>query len=420
MDKTFSTNAASVMKVTKGAWTVVILLFFVGFLNYLDRVMITTMHTSITTELEINDAQFGLLTSVFLWIYGLLSPLAGYLADRFKRSKVIIISLFVWSFVTWLTAHATTFNELLATRALMGVSEACFIPAALALITDYHKENTRSLAVGIFMGGVMVGQSAGFIGGWIAEKHHWTYAFNIFGIIGIVYAIFLFFKLRDPAKIKEGVSAEARADEKPNFLEAIKDLFKRRSFILLIINWSLLGIVGWMILGWLPTYYIEIFGLSQGIAGFYATTYVYPLSFVGVILGGYLADKYSGKNPRGRILVPAIGLFIAAPAVLLASLTGNIYVAIGGFMIYALTRVFSDANLMPILCMVSDPKYRATGYGILNLFACVVGGIGIYASGVLKDSNINLDITFKVASVGILIAGLIFLAIKIKPEKNNK
>lgn len=420
MSQISSSEVPSDLKVSKGAWTVVILLFFVGALNYLDRVMITTMHASITNELEINDAQFGLLTSVFLWVYGLLSPFAGFLADRFKRSKVIIASLFVWSFVTWLTAHATTFDQLLATRALMGISEACFIPAALALITDYHKGNTRSLAVGIFMGGVMVGQSVGFIGGWIAEKHHWSDAFNIFGIVGIVYSFLLLFKLHDATPTHEKADQKAESERKTNFIEAIMDLLRRRSFILLIINWSLLGIVGWMILGWLPTYYKEHFKLSQTVAGFYATTYVYPFSFVGVILGGYLADKFSRKNPRGRILVPAIGLCIAAPAVLLSSLTGNVFIAIIGFAIYALTRVFSDTNLMPILCMISDPKYRATGYGILNMFACVVGGIGIYASGVMRDSNINLDVTFKIASLLLIICAAIFFVLKIKPDQNGE
>ena len=129
------------------AWLVVGILWVVGCLNYLDRVMITTMRQSLTDAIPMTDAQFGLLTSVFLWIYAVLSPIAGFLADRFNRSRVIIISLFAWSVITWLTAHATTFNQLLLTRALMGVSEACYIPAALALIADYHRGPTRSLAV---------------------------------------------------------------------------------------------------------------------------------------------------------------------------------------------------------------------------------------------------------------------------------
>ena len=184
-------------KVTGRAWLVVALLFVVGLLNYLDRIMITTMRSSIVEAIPMTDAQFGLLTSVFLWIYGLLSPFAGFLADRYSRSRVIIISLFVWSLVTWLTIHAQTFQQLLLTRALMGISEACYIPAALALIADYHRGRTRSLATGIHMTGIMVGQSLGFLGGWIAEEYVWTKAFALVGIVGIVYAALLLFTLKD-------------------------------------------------------------------------------------------------------------------------------------------------------------------------------------------------------------------------------
>lgn len=405
-----------------GAWLIVGLLCIVGCLNYLDRVMITTMRGSITEALQINDAQFGLLTSVFLWVYGFLSPFAGFLADRFKRSQVIIVSLFVWSLVTWLTAHATTFNELLATRALMGISEACYIPAALALIADYHKGATRSLATGIHMGGVMVGQSLGFAGGWIAEKHAWTDAFSVFGLVGIVYSLILVFLLKDVPKdgIPENEDAAPQKEPGINFLKGLKGLFSHRSFLLLLVFWSLLGIVGWMLVGWLPTYYKEHFNLSQATAGFFATAYVYPLSFVGVILGGYLADKYSKKNYRGRVWVPIIGLCIAAPAIFLASSTSVVWITVIGFMIYALTRTFSDTNLMPILCMVADPRYRATGYGVLNMFACLVGGIGIYASGVLRDAKIDLDIMFRIAGFLMLICAVILHYIKIKPDDEVK
>ena len=179
------------------AWLVVALLFVVGMLNYLDRVMITTMRGSIVDAIPMTDTQFGLLTAVFLWTYGLLSPLAGFLADRFSRSRVIIGSLFVWSAVTLLTAYATTFNELLVTRLLMGVSEACYIPAALALIVDYHRGSTRSLATGIHIGGMMLGQSLGFVGGWLAQDNTWNHPFWIFGVVGIVYALVLVFFLND-------------------------------------------------------------------------------------------------------------------------------------------------------------------------------------------------------------------------------
>lgn len=368
--------------------------------------MLTTMRVSIREAIPMTDAQFGLLTSVFLWIYGLLSPLAGFFADRFSRSRVIIISLFVWSGVTWLTAHATTFGELLATRALMGISEACYIPAAFALVTDYHRGPTRSLATGVHMAGIMVGQSLGFVGGWVAEQHSWSFAFSIFGVFGIVYAIVLLFLLKDAPTGSTTVSVKEPV-AKINFFEAIKDLFRRRDFILLFSFYGLLGIVGWLIAGWLPTYYKEKFNLSQTLAGLYATGYLHPATLGGAIAGGFLADRWSRTNPRARILLPVIGLCIAAPAVFLAGTTSILPLAIMCFMLYGITRVSSDVNMMPIMCMVADKRYRATGLGILNMFSCIIGGLGLYAGGVLRDAHVNLSTLFKVASVTMIICAVL-------------
>jgi MFS family permease len=401
-------------KLSSRAWLVVGLLAFVGTLNYLDRVMITTMRTSLIEAIPMSDTKFGLLTSVFLWVYGILSPFAGFLADRFKRSQVIIGSLFLWSLVTWLTSHATTYNELLATRALMGISEACYIPAALALIADYHRGPTRSLATGIHMAGVMVGQSLGFLGGWIADRHTWSTAFSIFGLVGIVYSVILAFLLRDAPQKSEALAEPIGTKTDIRFKDAITDLFSRRSFNYAFIFWALLGVVGWLIVGWLPTYYKEHFKLSQSQAGIYATWYFYACSLIGVLVGGAWADRWSKRNPKGRIFVPVIGLCIAAPFILLASTTNVLSIAVAGFMVYAFTRPFSDTNMMPILCLIANPKYRATGYGVLNLFACIVGGIGIYVAGALRDQNIDLRIMFQLAAVVMAICvGLLFL---IKPK----
>jgi MFS family permease len=375
--------------------------------------MITTMRTSILEDIPMTEAQFGLLTSVFLWIYGLLSPFAGFLADKYSRSRVIIISLFVWSLVTWLTGHAKTFEQLLATRALMGISEACYIPAALALIVDYHRGSTRSLATGIHMAGIMVGQSLGFVGGWIAEDHDWTMAFAIFGVVGIVYSIILAITLKDVPKEKKVVGEKEAM--KVIFWDGIRDLFSRRAFILMLLFWSVLGIVGWVVMGWLPTYYKEQFNLSQTMAGLYATGYLHPASLVGVLIGGYLADRWSRTNPRGRILLPAIALCIAAPSIFIASNTTILPLAIVCFILYALTRTFSDANMMPILCMVADPRYRATGYGVLNCFSCIVGGLGLYAGGALRDAKINLSSMYQVAAVLLLVCAALLFALKPKP-----
>ena len=132
-------------------WLVVSMLWFVALLNYLDRQMLSTMKPSMMIDItELVSAQnFGRLMAVFLWIYAFMSPISGIIADRLNRKWLIVGSLFVWSGVTLLMGYATTFDQIYALRAIMGVSEAFYIPAGLSLIADYHQGKTRSLAIGI-------------------------------------------------------------------------------------------------------------------------------------------------------------------------------------------------------------------------------------------------------------------------------
>lgn len=392
------------------AWLIVGVLWVVAALNYLDRIMITTMRDSLTQAVPMTDAQFGLLTSVFLWVYGLLSPLAGFLADRFNRSRLIVLSLLIWSLLTWLTGHARSFEELIVVRALMGVSEAAYLPAALALIADYHRGSTRSLATGIHMTGLSVGTGLAGLGGWLAEKQGWRFAFDVFGWFGVAYAVALWFVLRDPVE-KQVEKAETPS---PRLDEALASLFSNRSFWLLLMFWGLLALAGWAVAGWMPTYFKEQFSLGQGAAGISATGYLAVAMFAGKLIGGAWADRWSRTNDRARILVPAIGLFIAAPATLMLANTSVLALAIAGLSIYGLTRSFSDANLMPILCQVADSRYRATGYGVLNLFSCLVGGITVYLGGVLRDAQISVSTLFMAAAAGMLVCGVLMIGVKPK------
>jgi MFS family permease len=384
----------------------------VGCLNYLDRMMITTMRFSIIESIPMTDAQFGLLTSMFLWIYGFLSPVGGFLADRFKRTWVIIGSLLVWSLVTWLTSYVTTYEELLVTRALMGISEACYIPAGLAMIMDYHKGPTRSLANGIHMAGIMVGQSLGFIGGWLAETHNWNFAFSTFGIIGIVYALVLLITLRE-APLAEPSHIENSNKSNVSVVETLRSLLGNNEYLKTLLFWGTAGVVVWLVVGWLPTYFKEHFNLSQSMAGVYSTGYFHAASLVGVIVAGLLADRWSTKHPKGRIFVPMMGLTIAAPAVFLASSTDSLNIALMGFMAFAFFRVFLDVNMMPILTLLIDKKYLATGYGILNLVSCLVGGVSLYAGGALRDMSIDVGLLFKVSAA--LLFLIVFLLWRLKP-----
>jgi MFS family permease len=240
-------------------WTIVGLLWVVACLNYFDRLMLVSMRESVKDSIVMTDAQFGLLTSVFLWVYGALSPLGGFIADRFSRKWVIIGSLATWSAMTWMTGHVHTFQELFAARALMGVSEAFYIPAGLALIADWHRGSTRSLATGIHMSGLYAGSALGGLGGYIAEHQGWRHGFTWFGLFGIVYAVVLVSCLRDGGTGDAADSAHRRERRQTcSWSEAVGALFGRPSFLALTAYFSLAAVASWSITGWLPTFLREV------------------------------------------------------------------------------------------------------------------------------------------------------------------
>jgi len=395
------------------AWMVVALLFVVALLNYLDRLMITTMRDPIRAEITITDAQFGLITAVFLWVYAALSPLGGYLADRFSRSRVIVASLLFWSLATLLSGVARTFHELLWARALMGVSEACYIPAALALISDYHRGRTRSLATGLHMAGIYMGAALGGVGGYIAEHFGWRAGFKGFGLIGIGYAVVLALTLRDLSEGAEDDPADSDIAEprlRPDAALAV--LFGNTGFRILFSLNVLVGLANWAVYGWLPTYLREHFRLGLGAAGLSATVYIQVASFAGVLVGGVLADRWSRTDRRARALIPAIGFLAAGPCLMTSASTSLLPAAVAGLVVFGLGRGAFDANHMPILRELVDQRYSATGYGFLNMISTAAGGVMIYTAGAMMDAHVSLAAVFKVCGAGLVLCGLLLGAIR--------
>lgn len=400
------------------AWLIVGLLWFVALLNYLDRLLIASMRDPIVESIPMSDARFGLLTSVFLWVYGILSPFGGYFADKYSRKKVIVLSLFVWSAVTLWTGYVHSFAEMLVARAMMGISEACYIPAALALIADYHKGNTRSLANGLHISGLYAGMALGGVGGFIADAWGWRYAFHLFGGIGVAYGVLMFLILKDfPKESKERSVSSTQPDKieatgEFSVKDSLKKLFGTSSYWVLIIYNGAIGMAFWLIYSWLPTYIKEQFGLRLGEAGISATGFIQIASFIGVILGGSVADRWSAVNVRGRVFIPVIGFTLGCPFLFLMASTDIFGIAIAGMIGFGLARGFHDSNLMPIMCQVTDRRYRATGYGFLNFFSTIVGGLMVYAGGALRDNNINLSHIFQFSAVLLLLSSWLLLLVK--------
>src|SRR5688572_24813747 len=395
------------------AWLVVALLFPVALLNYLDRQMLATMKASMVGDIPTiaNKADWGLVLGSFKWTYAVLSPFGGYIADRLSRRWVITGSLFVWSLVTWWTGHVTTFNELLTARALMGISEAFYIPAALALITEYHPGNTRSRAVGVHQAGIYIGQIIGGFAGYAADSpdHGWRWAFSTCGMIGVIYALPLLAALRDPPRpVVDATQPERSAG-------VVRGLLGNRNFILLVLYFTLPAIAGWVVRDWMPEILREKFSLGQGKAGVSAILFVQIASLVGALVGGTLADRWSRKTSRGRIYTSAIGMALFLPALFGVGNANTLTIAIIGLIIFGLGWGFFDCNNMPILCQIARPEWRATGYGIMNLVSISCGGFGDWAFGALRDQHVPLDLIFG-AFAGVALLS-VFIVLMIKPDK---
>jgi len=395
-------------------WIIVGVLWVVAFLNYLDRILITSMRDPIVLDFSLTDAQFGLLTSVFLWSYGVISPFGGFFADKYSRKNVIIFSVFVWSAVTLWTGYVTSFEEMLVARVVMGISEACYIPAALALITDYHKGRTRSLATGLHMSGLYTGLAVGGVGGYIAEYWGWRYGFQVFGLFGVVYSLVLLYTLKDKKTQDEENEVDQSSLGAVTLAGSFKVLFQKSSYYILLFYFSILGMVNWLVNGWLPTFLKTHFNLGLGEAGISATSYIQIGSFLGVIVGGILADRWTKNNPNGRLYVLIIGFTLGAPFLFLMASTSIFAISIMAMLVFGIARGFNDANLMPVLRQVIDSRYIATGYGFLNFLSTIIGGAMVYIGGALKDANIGLSIVYQISAAILLLATWSLLLIRIK------
>ncbi len=403
-------------------WLVVALLWVVALLNYMDRQMLSTMQDAMKFDIvELQKAEaFGALMAVFLWIYGIVSPFAGVVADRVSRKKLVVGSLFVWSAVTYLMGYASDFTQLYWLRALMGVSEALYIPSALSLIADWHEGKSRSLAIGIHMTGLYVGQAVGGFGATIAATFSWHSTFYWFGIIGIAYSVVLALLLHDKPKAVDAVAASpdpAALMKKESLWRGLSVVLSTWAFWVILIYFAVPSLPGWATKNWLPTLFADNLGLDMAQAGPMSTITIAASSFVGVLLGGVMSDKWVLRNIRGRIYTSAIGLGMTIPALVLLGFGHSVVAVVGAGMLFGIGFGMFDANNMPILCQIISAKYRATAYGVMNMVGVFAGAAVTHLLGKWTDGG-NLGMGFAVLG-GIVIVALVLQLACLRPTSDN-
>jgi MFS family permease len=402
----------------KYPWIVVALLWVVALLNYMDRQMLSTMKPSMMIDIaELQSAtNFGYLMAIFLWIYGFMSPVSGIIADTINRKWLIVGSLFVWSAVTFAMGYAKTFDQLYWLRAVMGVSEALYIPAGLSLIADYHQDKTRSLAVGIHMTGLYMGQALGGFGATIAAEFSWQQTFMSFGLIGIVYAIVLILFLKEKRNTIDQTNSPS-VQAKPSLFKGLGLLLTNIAFWIILFYFAVPSLPGWGVKNWLPTLFSENLNIDMSKAGPLSTITIAASSFLGVVFGGILSDRWVQKNLKGRIYTSAIGLGLTIPALVFVGFGHTIFAIVGAAFCFGFGYGMFDANNMPILCQFVSAKYRATAYGLMNMVGVFAGAFITDWLGKSTDAG-NLGKSFAMMAAIVVFALIIQLAF-LKPKTKD-
>ena len=381
-------------------WVVVGLLWVVALLNYMDRQMLSTMQEAMGHDIvELQNAEaFGFLMSVFLWIYAVMSPVSGVIGDRLNRKWLIV-----------------------------GISEALYMPAALSLIADYHQGKSCSLAVGIHMTGLYCGQAVGGFGATVAAAWSWHTAFLGFGLVGVVYSLILIAFLHDksrgvapsPAQLAAQQAAQQKVQQpKESIWRAFPILFSSLAFGVILFYFAVLSLPGWATKNWLPTLFANSLDIPMSQAGPMSTITIAFSSFLGVIIGGVMSDRWVKVNLRGRVYTSAIGLSLTIPSLILLGISHDIVGVVSAGLLFGIGYGMFDTNNMPILCQFVSSKYRATAYGIMNMTGVVFGAIVTQLLGKLKDGGMDLGVSF--ACMGAVVAVAVILQLLfLKPKSDN-
>jgi MFS family permease len=402
-------------------WSVVAMLWLISFFNYADRQAIFSVFPLLEREMNLSPVQLGVLGSAFAWVYGLSAPFAGMVVDRVKRKTAIIGGLHAWSLICMATVFSTNFRHLVFWRAAEGLGETFYFPASMSLISDYHDRRTRSRAMGLHQTSVYVGTiGGGFFAGLIGQYYGWRLSFIVFGGLGVVLGFVLNRFLIEPprgaadlAELKGSGAAPAQGHKLS--LTAFLRLVARTPTLLCLMGaFMCANFVAVVLLSWMPKFLYDKFGMGLAMAGLTATIFVQLASMAGAPVGGWLADAWRRRTPRGRMAVQMAGVLGGAPFVALCGLTSSVGMLILALTAWGFFKGLYDANIFASVFDVVRPEARGTAAGFMNAIGWLAGGgsapivIGIIAQRESLGLAIALASTVYIAAALLLLVGIIF------------
>jgi len=365
------------------------------FLNYADRQAVFAMFPALRADLGMGDTALGLVGAVFLWVYAVGCPVAGHLGDRMSKRLLVVVSLVVWSLVTFATGLVRDGGGMLALRAGMGISEALFMPTAVALVADAHAPGARSRAVAILTTAQIAGTVGGSVfGGWMADLGRWRQAFFLLGLLGVAYAVPAGLFLRRVAERSRDTAAPA---------PALASFASIPSFVGLCLAFPCFVFGLWLIYGWLPDFLRGKFALTQTAAAWNATVFLQATTALGLLGGGVLSDRLYRRTAAARQWVLVTSLVCCAPCLWFlgaAPTLDTTRLAAAGF---GLSSGLFMGNIFPAAFEIVRAEGRAGAVGVLNLCGGMVSGFGALFGGLLK-SSIGIDGLLAICGVAYLLA----------------
>lgn len=399
-------------------WHVVAMLWCISFFNYADRQAIFSVFPLLEREMQLTPVQLGLLGSGFAWVYGLAAPFAGALVDRASRRNVILGGLHAWSVICAATALSRNFTHLFLFRAAEGLGETFYFPASTSLMSDYHGSRTRSRALGAHQTAVYLGTiGGGFFAGLIAERYGWRPAFLVFGWLGILLGFVLARYLVEPARgaadIAEGIAPPAAGGM--SFAQFTALVLRTPALLCLLGAFMCANFVAVVLLSWMPKFLFDRFHMGLALAGLTATVFVQLASMAGAPLGGWMADLWRRRTPRGRIAVQALGMLAGAPFVAICGVTMSVPVLIAALTAWGFFKGLYDANIFASAFDVVPAAARGRTAGFMNMIGWLAGGgsaplvIGIIAQRSSLGTAMTLASVVYVAAGLLLILGMVLL-----------